>query len=199
MRFLLIGTVVFLSLAPALAQTPEGTPTRVRGTVEKLDGQMIEIKTRTGQTAHVTLGPEFRISGVEKRSLSDIKPGDLVASTSVRGPDGKLRALEVHFLAPTANQGQSAYDLAPNSLMTNAAVVGVTAAADGQILKVTYKGKDSEEIIVPPDVPVVAAVPGDMSLIKPGAAIFVSGVRNPDGSVIATRATLEKDGVKPPM
>jgi len=42
-------------------------------------------------------------------------------------------------------------------------------------------------------------VPADMSLVKPGAAIIISGVRKPDGTVLATRATLEKDGVKPPM
>jgi hypothetical protein len=29
--------------------------------------------------------------------------------------------------------------------------------------------------------------------------VFIFGRRNPDGSVSATRATLEKDGVKPPM
>src|SRR5688572_6503530 len=138
MRPILMAAVLSLGCGAALAQTraatqtPAGTQTRIRGTVEKLDGQMLEIKTRTGQTAHVTLPASFPVAGVVKRSLSDIKPGDLVASTSVRGPDGKLRALEVHFLPPTANQGQSAYDLAPNSLMTNAAVVGVTAAADGQ-------------------------------------------------------------------
>jgi hypothetical protein len=38
-----------------------------------------------------------------------------------------------------------------------------------------------------------------MSLVKPGAVIFIFGQRRPDGSVSATRATLEKDGVKPPM
>ena len=44
----------------------------------------------------------------------------------------------------------------------------------------------------------VAVVPGDMSLVKLGAASFIFGRRSPDGSVSATRATLEKDGVKPP-
>lgn len=105
MRILLVGTIVLLGVGFAFAQSPEGTQTRLRGTVAKFDGQMLEIKTRTGQTAHVTLASDVRISGVVKKSLSDIKPGDLVGSTSVRGPDGKLRALEVHFLGPTANQG----------------------------------------------------------------------------------------------
>jgi hypothetical protein len=82
--------------------------------------------------------------------------------------------------------------------MTNATVAGVAAAPQGQVLRVTYKGQEAE-ITVPPDAPVVAFVPGDMSLVKPGAAIFIFGQQKPDGSVLATRVTLEKDGVKPPM
>jgi hypothetical protein len=198
MRFLLVGAALLMGVGPALAQASDGTPTRIRGTVEKLEGQTLDVKTRTGQIARIALGPNFAVSGVARKSLSDIKPGDLVASTSVRGNDGKLRALEVHFLPPTANQGQSPYDLAPNSLMTNGAAVGITAGTDGHVLKVNYKGTE-EEITVPSDVPVVAAVPADTSLVKPGAAIFVAGVRRPDGTVVATRATVEKDGVKPPM
>jgi len=82
--------------------------------------------------------------------------------------------------------------------MTNVTVAGVAAAPLGQVLRVTYKSQEAE-IIVPPDVPVVAFVPGETSLVKPGGAVFNFGQRKPDGSVSATRITLEKDGVKPPM
>jgi hypothetical protein len=198
MRPFLIGAFLALATLPAQAQAPEGTLTRIRGTVEKLEGQTLTVKTQAGQEVPVALAPNFAISGVEKRSLSDIKPGDSIASTSVRGPDGKLRALEVHFLPPGAGEGQFAWDLAPDSLMTNATVAGVAAAPQGQVLRVTYKGQEAE-ITVPPEVPVVAFVPGDTSLVKAGAAVFIFGQRKPDGSVSATRATLEKDGVKPPM
>jgi hypothetical protein len=198
MRSFLMGALFALASVPALAQAPEGTPTRVRGTVERLEGQTLTVKTQAGQAVPVTLASDFAISGVEKRSLSDIKPGDYVASTSTRGPDGKLRALEVHFLPPGVGEGQFAWDLAPNSLMTNATVAGVAAAPQGQVLWVTYKGQEAE-ITVPPDVPVVAFVPGDTSLVKPGAAVFIFGQRKPDGSVSASRITVEKDGVKPPM
>lgn len=183
---------------PSEAQAPEGTPTRIRGTVEKLEGQTLMVRTQAGQEVPVTLAPNFTISGVENRSLSDIKTGDYIASTSVRGPDGRLRALEVHFLPPGAGEGQFAWDLAPDSLMTNATVAGGAAAPQGRVLRVTYKGQEAE-ITVPPETPVVAFVPGDTSLVKPGAAVFIFGQRRPDGSVSATRATLEKDGVKPPM
>jgi len=198
MRAGLIGAFFLLGIVPVLAQAPEGTPTRVRGTVEKLEGQTLVIKTTAGQDVPVTLAADFRVTGVVKRSLSEIKAGDSIASTSVRGSDGKLRALEVHFLPPGSNEGQFPTDLAPGSLMTNAAVAGIAAAPQGQVLKVTYKGQEAE-ITVPPDAPVVGFVPGDMSLVKPGAAIVLSGLRKADGSVSAARATVEKDGVKPPM
>ncbi|WP_201842121.1 hypothetical protein [Microvirga zambiensis] len=198
MRSFLIGALVALVGVPALAQAPEGTPTRIRGTVERLEGQTLLVKTQAGQEVPVTLAPNFTLTGVEKRSLSEIKAGDYIASTSVRGPDGKLRALEVHFLPPGAGEGQFAWDLAPDSLMTNATVAGVAAAPQGQVLRVTYKGQEAE-ITVPPDAPVVAFVPGDTSLVKPGSAVFIFGQKKPDGTMSATRVTVEKNGVKPPM
>jgi hypothetical protein len=198
MRLSLMAALVALASVQAVAQAPEGTPTRIRGTVGKLEGQTLIVKTHAGQDVPVTMGANFVVTGVERRRLSDIKAGDYIASTSVRGPDGKLRALEVHYLPPAAGEGQFAWDLAPDSLMTNATVAGVAAVPQGQVLRVTYKGQEAE-ITVPPDVPVVAFVPGDTSLVKPGAAVFIFGQRKPDGSVSATRATLEKDGVKPPM
>jgi hypothetical protein len=193
-----MGAFGALAILPALAQMPEGMPTRIRGTVDRLEGRTLVVRTPSGQSVPITMAADFAVSGAVERSLSDIKAGDFIASTSVRGSDGKLRALEVHFLPPGAGEGQFAWDLAPDSLMTNATVAGVVAAPQGQVLRVTYKGQEAE-ITVPPDVPVVAFVPGDLSLVKPGAAIFIFGQRKPDGSVSATRATLEKDGVKPPM
>jgi hypothetical protein len=193
-----MGALGALAVLPALAQTPEGTSIRIRGTVDRLEGQTLIVKTSSGQSVPVAMGPDFAVSGVVKRSLSDIKAGDYIASTSVRGPDGKLRALEVHFLPPGASEGQFAWDLAPDSLMTNATVAVVVEVPQGQVLRVNYKGQEAE-ITVPPDIPVVAFEPGDMSLVKPGAAVFIFGRRDPNGSVSATRATLEKDGVKPPM
>jgi hypothetical protein len=198
MRSFLVGAFCLLAITSAHAQAPEGTPTRIRGTVAGVEGQTLMIRSTSGHNVPVTMAADLRITGVVKRSLSDIKAGDAIASTSVRGSDGKLRALELHFLPPGANEGQFPTDLAPGSLMTNAAVAGIAAAPQGQMLRVTYKGQEAE-IIVAPDVPVVAFVPADMSLVKPGAAIIVSGLRKPDGSVVANRATLEKDGVKPPM
>ena len=50
-----------------------------------------------------------------------------------------------------------------------------------------------------PDVPILAPVPGDKSLLKPGAAVFLAGPKGEDGSVTANFMYVEKDGIKPLM
>jgi hypothetical protein len=201
-KLLLAGALIALLALPAAAQnTPQGTPTRIRGTVEKLDGQTLTAKSRDGQQLTIALAPNFAVSGVVKKSLADIKAGDFVGVASTKGTDGKLHALEV-LIFPEAlrgtGEGERPWDLMPDSLMTNATVSGITAAPQGQTLKVTYKGGESE-IIVAPDAPIVTFAPGDASLLKPGAAIFIVALKKPDGSLSAARVTAEKDGVKPPM
>jgi hypothetical protein len=201
-KYLVAGTLVALLALPAIAQTtPEGTRTFVRGTVEKLDGQTLTVKSREGPELVIALAPNFTVSGVVKKSLSDIKAGDYIASTSLKGTDGKLRAIEVHIFPETMRgtaEGQFPWDLVPESIMTNATVAGISSAPQGQVVKVTYKGGESE-IIVPNDIPIVAYAPGDASLLKPGAAIFTVALKKPDGTLTSTRVTAEKDGVKPPM
>jgi hypothetical protein len=44
-RSSLIGAFFALATIPAFAQAPEGTPTRIRGAVEKLEGQTLMVKT----------------------------------------------------------------------------------------------------------------------------------------------------------
>ena len=51
---LLAGACIAFLAAPAVAQnTQEGTPTHVRGTVEKFDGQMLVVKSREGQDVRI--------------------------------------------------------------------------------------------------------------------------------------------------
>ena len=202
MKSLFAGALIALLALPAAAQNaPEGSPTRIRGTVEKLDGQTLKVKSREGQELTIALAPNFTVSAVVKKSLGDIKAGDFVGAASTKGTDGKLHALEV-LIFPEAmrgtGEGERAWDLTPDSLMTNATVAGIAGAAQGQALKVTYKGGESE-IIVAPSTPVVTFGPGDASLLKPGAAVFIGAIKKPDGSLTAARVNAEKDGVKPPM
>ena len=197
----LAAVVVAVFALPAFAQaTPAATPMRIRGTVKKLDGRALTVSERDGDTATVTLAPGATINTLVKRSLADIKPGDFVASTGIRGKDGKIHAIEVRIFPKASPNGgrQFAWDLAPNSVMTNATVGRVTKAPQGEELHVTFKGGTSE-YSVGPNVPILATAPGDISLLKPGAAVFVIAMKHPDGSLTSTRLYAEKNGVKPPM
>jgi hypothetical protein len=202
MRKIAIAALIALAVGPALAQTPPaGTPTRIRGTVDKLDGQNLMVKSRDGQTVTIELAANVAVITLVKKSVADIKAGDYVASTGVKGTDGKIHAVEVRIFPEAARgtgEGQYPWDLMPDSIMTNATVGKVDQAPQGPVLHVTFKGTESE-YTVGPDVPVLANAPGDISLLKPGVAVFVIALKHEDGKLTSARLYAEKDGIKPPM
>jgi hypothetical protein len=196
------GLVLAVMALPVLAQGPQGTPVHVRGTVQKLAGDELVVKEKGGKDVTVTLAPNYRVSSVVRKKLSDIKEGDFVASTSVKGKDGRLRAIEVHIF-PAALKGvvpelQAPWDLRPGSIMTNAIVTGFAKAPKGKTLMLKYKGNDTEMIVLP-NVPIVALGQGDKSLLKKGAYVVVLGRKLPDGMITASNVTAQTGKVKPPM
>ena len=82
--------------------------------------------------------------------------------------------------------------------MTNATVGTVSQTSDGGIVHVTYTGGESE-FVVGPEVPVLAYVLADRTLLKNGAAVVTVAVKQPDGNLLTSLVTAEKDRVKPPM
>jgi len=196
MRKIAIAALIALAVGPALAQTPPaGTPTRIRGTVDKLDGQNLMVKSRDGQTLTIELAANVAVITLVKKSVADIKAGDYVASTGVKGTDGKIHAVEVRIFPEAARgtgEGQYPWDLMPDSIMTNATVGKVDQAPQGPVLHVTFKGTESE-YTVGPDVPVLANAPGDISLLKPGVAVFVIALKHEDGKLTSARLYAEKD------
>ena len=194
-----IGPIIAL---PAVAQTPGAAErARVTGTVGKLDGDRLTVNVANGRTQTVMLSADATIYGVEKRRLSDIKPGDFVASGGVRGTDGQIHAVELRIFPESmrgVGEGQRPWDVRPEGVMTNATVGTVSKTTDGGIVHVTYKGGESE-YVVGPEVPVLAYVLADRTLLKNGAAVVSIAVKQPDGNLLTSRVTAEKDGVKPPM
>jgi hypothetical protein len=199
----LAAALAALLAGPAIAQAPpDGIPMPVRGTIEKLDGQNLTVKPKEGPAVTVALAPNFTVAGVAKRTLADIKPGDYVANTSIKGADGQLHVIEIHIfpeeMKARVTEGQRPSSLVEGGLMTNAFVEEVTETPKGRVLKGKWKD-GTIETIVEPDAPIVIYVPGDPSLLKPGAAVTVAALKKPDGTITAARVTAEKDGVKPPM
>ena len=198
-RAILVAALMVALWGAAFAQAPQGTPANVRGTIVKLDGQVLTVKSPAGPVA-VKLAPNASVRTAVRQKLSDIHPGDFVGATAVPGADGMLHAVEVHFFPANAPipDSQFPWDLRPGSLMTNAHVTGVAKAPQGQVLSLDYK-KGTAQIIVGPKTPVVGAGPGTTDDLKPGKAVFMVARKGDDGTLTAANVTVEKNGVKPPM
>jgi hypothetical protein len=79
--------------------------------------------------------------------------------------------------------------------MTNATVGKVTQSTEGGVVHITYEDGQSE-FTVGPEVPVLAYVAGDRSLLKPGSAVVTVAQKKSDVTLTTGRVTAEKNGVK---
>lgn len=97
---------------------------RLRGTIEKVDGANLTVKRRDGMDAKVAVTDATRIQSLVKKSLTDIKAGDFLASTGVKGTDGKLHAIEVRIFPQAQPDGgrQFAWDLGSAARRRGAAI-----------------------------------------------------------------------------
>ncbi|HEU0217738.1 MAG TPA: hypothetical protein VFQ90_13855 [Stellaceae bacterium] len=199
---ILVAAFAGLVVVPALAQNPPATtPVRVRGTIEKLDGNTLTVKSRDGQNLTIKLADNFGVSALVKKTIADVKSNDYIASTGVKGTDGKLHCIELRIFPEAQRgtaEGQFPWDSQADATMTNATVTGIVEATGGQTVKVKYKGTESD-FVAGPECQVFGYVSGDAGLLKPGAAVFMVAQKKEDGTLTAARVTAEKDGVKPPM
>lgn len=185
----------------ALAQSPKGEPIRVRGAIASFDGETLTVKTREGQTANIALAQKGMVASVARAAISDIKPGDYVGIASLPNKDGGDGALEVLIFPAAlkgASEGSFAWDLKPNSTMTNATVADAVKGVDGRTVTVTYHGKE-KKIAIPDGTPVVTLAPATKADLKSGAVVFVSGEKAADGAMTGRQVVVGKNGVIPPM
>jgi hypothetical protein len=194
-----LAMVVFSTLAAVCQQAP--TPSRVRGTIESIDGDLVAVKSRSGEDVKLHMTSDILLVGITKIALADIKVGSFIGTTTVPGPDGMPTAVEVHVFPEAmrgTGEGSRPYDLKPNSTMTNATVSESVVGNDGHTLLVKYKDGE-KKVLVTPDTPVVTYVPADKSDLKPGAKIIAFVKQRADGSFDANRISVGRDGLTPPM
>src|SRR5580704_3959393 len=199
-RPLLAIAVIAATTYCATAQQPP-TPSRVRGTIESVDGDVLAVKSRSGEDFKLHIAGDMRVVGITRISLADIKVGSFIGATTVPGPGGEADAVEVHVFPEDmrgTGEGSRPFDLRPNSTMTNATVAESVAGNDGHTLLVKYKDGE-RKVVVSPDCPVVTYVPADKSELKAGAKIIAFMKKLPDGSFEATRVSVGRDGLTPPM
>ena len=184
----------------AIAQQPPSL-TRLRGTIEAVDGDMLAVKSRGGEDIKLRMTDDVRVVGITKISLADIKVGSFIGTTTVPGPEGSQSAVEVHVFPEEmrgTGEGSRPFDLRPNSTMTNATVAQTVAGIDGHILLIKYKDGE-KKVLVFPDTPVVTYVPADKTDLKAGAKVIAAMKKLPDGSYETNRVSVGRDGLTPPM
>lgn len=222
----LIAAALAAACASAQTVPPAAAPAaqRIKGTIEAFDPVARSLSVTSGKTiATVTLPANLRIVYNQRRKVADIKEGDFIGAAALKAAGGKLRAQQVAvFPEELRGMGEGQYpmgDAASNRIMTNATVAGVTAAAPNNgTLKVTYRGATAAvdgscgghanaagsagcsgdaEIVIAPGIPVIGLMLGDETLLVPGAAVSLVATTTSEGTLQATRLTVEKDGVKP--
>ena len=199
-RPLFAFAMVAASTIYAIAQQPP-TPTRVRGAIEAVNGDVLAVKSRGGEDFSLRMTPDIRIVGITRIALTDIEVGSFIGTTTVPGPDGVQNAVEVHVFPENmrgTGEGSRPYDLKPNSSMTNATVAESVVGNDGHTLLIKYRDGE-KKVLVAPETPVVTYVPADKSDLKAGAKVIAFMKKLPDGSFETNRVSVGRDGLTPPM
>lgn len=200
-----------VAAAPAAAKLSQSAmatgPQMLRGKVVSYAGQTLVMKSRSGKLTTVLLAPDTQAAMVSVIPIEAIKPNSYIGTAAEPGKNGVLTALEVHVFPEAmrgTGDGHRPWNLSKKSSMTNGNVATVTesgkarAKAKGRLLTVDYKG-GTQQVFVPPTVPIVAFAPAQLSQLATGVPVFVIGMATPDGKIAANYVTLGTNGVAPPM
>ena len=191
-----IALVALLAASPAFAQqTPQ---TRVRGTIEKVDGSTLTVRAGEAGELKVVMTDNVQIFGIAKGTLADVKTGGFIGVGAMPQPDGSQKAIQVTIFPESmrgTGEGFRPWDR-PGSTMTNATVDNTVASVDGQVVMVKYKDGEKKIIITPESV-IRTYVATDKSELKVGAAIAGNAVKKPDGAFEIARINVGRDGIVP--
>jgi hypothetical protein len=86
-----------LVLATTVAFAQQTPPTRIRGVIEKVDGNTLTIRTRNGSDMTVKMADNYTVMAFVKASMADIKPNSYIGVTAMPEADGTQRAIGVHI------------------------------------------------------------------------------------------------------
>jgi len=197
---LAIAAALAATAASAQAPAPASQTVRLRGVIEKVDGNTVTAKSDKGDEVKINLADKMMVVGVVKATMAEIKEGSYIGSGAMPQPDGSQKAIEVHIFAESmrgTGDGHRPWDGAPNSTMTNGTVGTTVTGVTGPVVTVKYKDGE-KNIVVGPDVPIVRYEVMDTGALKPGIAFSVlAAAKQPDGSYNISRINIGRDGVVP--
>jgi hypothetical protein len=197
-KLLLAGIVVAATCV--MAQAQQSPTVRLRGTIEKVQGNTLTLKPATGDVVTLALAPNARVVAVVKSSMADVKEGTFLGSAAMPQPDGSQKALEIHIFPEQmrgTGEGHRPYAPVSGSTMTNGTSGAPVAAVDDSAIMVKYKDGE-KKIVVPPGTPIVRYEIGSAADLKPGAHFTVlAATKKPDGTFEAARINVGRDGAAP--
>ena len=192
--------VLFACCLAGTAFAQGAAPSRVRGTIDAIDANSVTLTTRDGKKTELAIAPDVAITAILAAKITDIKPGTYIGTAAVTESDGTLRALEIQVFPESmrgVGEGHRPWDLGPQSTMTNG-TVGDVVVANGR--KLTLRYKDGEKtVVVPESAPIITYEPGTQAMLIPGAHVIITAIEKPDGSLVAQRIGVGKNGLTPPM
>lgn len=173
---------------------------RLRGSIEEMTAGVYTIRTRDNALVKLRLSPSASVAASIKSAVSEIKPGSYLGVAALPQKDGTLRALEAHIFDDTMRgtaEGHRAWDLLPESTMTNAVVQEIVDAVDGHSVMLRYKD-GQKQILIPAGIPIVTYLPGSIAELKPGATVFIpAATSHPDGYFEAQRVMVGRTASPP--
>jgi hypothetical protein len=100
-----LAAATFLTLAGgASAQAPAANPpaptTNLRATITAFEGKVLQVKDQTGKDLSVQVPDTLNVTVAKAFGVADIKPGMVLAVTTLTRPDGSVVALDVRRWGP---------------------------------------------------------------------------------------------------
>ena len=196
---LALGALAPLGVVPsARAQAvPAG---RVRGTIAAVTADRLTVIDTRGQSVALAMSAGTPLIAIAPARIEDIKPGSYIGTAALPQPDGTLMAMEIQVFPEAmrgVGEGHRAWDLQPDSTMTNG-TVGEVVGTSGRKLTLTYKG-GQKTVTVPPAAPIITYEPATPAMLAVGAHVIVFVSKTADGTLRADRIGIGKDGLVPPM
>jgi len=191
----IFGLAAAIGVSPAWGQVEQAT--RVAGTVERIDGANLVIKTAQAEKV-VNLAPDATLFALVKATLADVKAGTFIGVGATPQPDDSQQAIRVVIFPESMRglgEGHRPWDR-PGTTMTNATVDTAVTGVDGQIVTVKYKGGE-KKIVIRPDTTILTYVTAARNELKPGASVTVNGVVKAGGAVEARRIVIDRGGAAP--
>jgi len=179
-----------------VAIAADAQPERIRGTISAASANGIAVKANDGRNVDVQVGDKTTIVFAQPIALTEIKSGDFLGVTSMKGKDGTLTAYDVRRFPKPSNPGHRPFDGREDQTMTNAAVSATVSSARGAELVLTYEG-GSQTVVVSDKASITTLVPGERSQLVAGAPVSLLAAPDANGRLEARSIEVRKPGVNP--